>query len=99
MKERLFRAHFVEGRHVGRAEELADLAAEIGLDREDVVRALTAREFLPAVDADKAQARELGIQGVPFFVIDGKYGISGAQDASAFAAALRQAKDEKDAAA
>ncbi|MCC6270470.1 MAG: DsbA family oxidoreductase [Microbacteriaceae bacterium] len=99
MKERLFRAHFVEGRHVGRAGDLADLAAEIGLDREDALRALTAREFLPAVDADKAQAREYGIQGVPFFVIDGKYGISGAQDASVFAAALRQAKDEKDAAA
>ncbi len=99
MKERLLRAYFIEGRHVGRVEDLADLAADIGLDREDALRALTAREFLPGVDADKAQAREYGIQGVPFFVIDGKYGISGAQDASTFAAALRQAKDENEAAA
>lgn len=95
MKERLMRAHFVEGRHVGRAEDLADLAAEIGLDREDALRALTEREFLPAVDADKAQAREYGIQGVPFFVIDGKYGISGAQDPTVFTMALQEAKDGK----
>ena len=95
MKERLLRAYFIEGRHVGRVESLADLAAEIGLDREDALRALTSREFLPAVDTDKAQAREYGIQGVPFFVIDGKYGISGAQDPAAFVAALQQAKDDK----
>ena len=95
MKERLLSAYFVEGRHVGRVEDLADLAQEIGLDRDDVVRALTAREFLPSVDADKAQAREYGIQGVPFFVIDGKYGISGAQDPAAFAGALRQASSDK----
>lgn len=95
MKERLMRAYFVEGRHVGRAEDLADLAAEIGLDRGDALRALTAREYLPAVDADKAQAVEYGIQGVPFFVIDGKYGISGAQDPTVFTMALQQAKDGK----
>ncbi len=95
MKERLLRAYFIEGRHVGRVEELADLAAEIGLDRNDALRALKSREFLAAVDADKSQAREYGIQGVPFFVINGKYGISGAQDADTFAAALRQAKDER----
>lgn len=98
MKERLLRAFFVEGRHVGRIDDLADLAAEIGLDREDALRAVTEREFLPAVDADKAQAIEYGIQGVPFFVIDGKYGISGAQDPTAFAMALKQAKDGRGAA-
>ena len=98
MKERLLRAFFIEGRHVGRIESLADLAAEIGLDREDALRALTSREFLPAVDADKAQATEYGIQGVPFFVIEGKYGISGAQDPAVFVEALQQVKDEKSAA-
>ena len=98
MKERLLRAFFIEGRHVGRIESLADLAAEIGLDREDALRALTSREFLPAVDADKAQATEYGIQVVPFFVIEGKYGISGAQDPAVFVEALQQVKDEKSAA-
>lgn len=95
MKERLMRAFFVEGRHVGRIDDLVDLAAEIGLDREDTRRALTSREFVPAVDADKAQARQYGIQGVPFFVIDGKYGLSGAQDPAAFVEALQQAKNDR----
>ena len=93
MKERLLRAYFVEGKHVGRIDDLANLAADIGLDRADVVRSLTEEEFLADVRADESLAREYGIQGVPFFVIDGKYGISGAQDAATFAAALQQAKE------
>ncbi|MCU1505079.1 MAG: disulfide bond formation protein DsbA [Microbacteriaceae bacterium] len=95
MKERLLKAYFVDGRHVGRIEDLADLAAEIGLDRADVVRALSENEYLADVKADVALATEYGIQGVPFFVIDGKYGISGAQDAQTFADALTQVRDEK----
>ncbi|WP_104099987.1 DsbA family protein [Cryobacterium sp. M96] len=95
MKERLLKAYFVDGRHVGRIADLADLAAEIGLDRDDVIRALTAHDFLADVKADVAQASAYGIQGVPFFVIDGKYGISGAQDPDTFAQALRQAHTEK----
>ena len=96
MKERLLKAYFVDGRHVGRIEDLADLAAEIGLDRADVVRALTAHDYLADVKADVAQANAYGIQGVPFFVIDGKYGISGAQEPEAFAGALRQAQADQD---
>ena len=82
-------------RSVGRIEDLADLAATVGLDRADVVRSLTENEYLAAVKADVAQATEYGIQGVPFFVIDGKYGISGAQDPDTFAQALRQVRSEK----
>ncbi len=96
MKERLLKAYFVDGRHVGRIEDLADLAAEIGLDRADVVRALTEETFLADVKADVAQAIEYGIQGVPFFVIDGKYGVSGAQDAATFANVLEQARTERE---
>ena len=99
MKERLLKAYFEEGRHVGRIPELADLAAEIGLDREDVVRSLTAGEYLDAVRADVALAGELGIRGVPFFVLDGRYGISGAQEPATFAGALQQVVDERSAVA
>jgi predicted DsbA family dithiol-disulfide isomerase len=95
MKEALLKVYFVDGGHVGRIEDLATLAAGIGLDRADVVRALTAHEFLADVKADVAQAAAYGIQGVPFFVIDGKFGISGAQDPDTFAQALRQALTEK----
>jgi predicted DsbA family dithiol-disulfide isomerase len=94
MKESLLKAYFVDGGHVGRIEDLADLAAGVGLDRADVVRSLTENQYLSAVKADVAQATEYGIQGVPFFVIAGKYGISGAQEPDAFAAALRQVRDE-----
>lgn len=91
MSERLFRAYFEEGRHVGRIDDLADLAAEIGLDRDEAVAALTSGEFLPAVDADKAQAVAYGITGVPFFVIDGRLGVSGAQDPSVLVEVLQKA--------
>ena len=92
--ERLLKAYFVEGKHVGRNEDLADLGAELGLDRADIIRSLTAKEYLPAVRADQAKAIEYGINGVPFFVLDGKYGVSGAQDPTVFAQALGQVWSE-----
>ena len=99
MKERLLKAYFEEGHHVGRIEDLAQLAVEVGFDRADVIRALTEETYLSAVKADQAQAIEYGIQGVPFFVIDGKYGVSGAQEAATFAQVLQQVRDEKPATA
>ncbi|WP_210481082.1 DsbA family protein [Naasia sp. SYSU D00948] len=99
MKERLLRAYFVEGRHVGRVEDLGDLAAELGFDRADVVRSLETDDYLGAVRADQAQAAAYGIHGVPFFVLDGKYGVSGAQDPAVFASALAQVAGEKEVAA
>jgi predicted DsbA family dithiol-disulfide isomerase len=93
--ERLLKAYFVDGRQVGRIEDLADLGAEIGLDRDDIVRSLTADEYLADVRADQQQAIAYGIQGVPFFVVDGKYGVSGAQDAATFVQVLRQVADER----
>ena len=95
MKERLLKAYFVDGRHVGRVQDLADLAAEIGLDRDGVVRALESGQFLADVKADVALAQRYGIQGVPFFVIDEKYGVSGAQDATAFLGVLEQVRAER----
>ena len=91
MKERLLSAYFEEGRHVGRVDDLADLAEEIGLDRSEVVEALKSEQFVSDVQADKDQAIAYGISGVPFFVIDGKFGISGAQDPSVFVEVLQKA--------
>jgi predicted DsbA family dithiol-disulfide isomerase len=95
MKERLMKAYFEEGRHVGRIPDLADLAAELGFDRDDVVRSLTAGEHLADVRADVALAGELGIRAVPFFVFDGKYGVSGAQEPATFVGALAQVAAER----
>jgi predicted DsbA family dithiol-disulfide isomerase len=93
--ERLLRAYFIEGRHVGRDEDLADLAAEVGLDREDVLRSLRSNEFLDDVRADQDQAVRFGIQGVPFYVVDGKYGVSGAQSPETFAQVLAKVTEER----
>ncbi len=95
MTERLMSAYFTEARHVGRIDDLVELAAEAGLDREAARDALESGRYLEAVRADQAQAQAYGIQGVPFFVIDGKYGVSGAQPAEAFAQIARQVWSER----
>lgn len=95
MVERLFRAYFTDGLHVGELEVLAGLAAEIGLDRAEALAALQSGEFDTAVEADIRQARQFGIQGVPFFVFNNKYAVSGAQPVEAFLQALDKAWGDK----
>jgi predicted DsbA family dithiol-disulfide isomerase len=97
LKERLLAAYFVEGRHVGRIEDLADLAAEVGIDRDEAVAALTDHRYLGDVKADVAQAAAYGINGVPFFVFDDRYGVSGAQESSTFLQVLEQVAAEVEA--
>ena len=94
MKERIMSAHFVEALHVGRIEVLAQLAAEIGLDRGEVTSVLRSGKYASAVDADIAKAKSFGIQGVPFFVIQNKYGIEGAQNADRFVHAFETVQAE-----
>ena len=98
LAERLFSAYFVEGGHVGRVESLADLAASVGLDRDAALAAMASGEYVAAVREDQRTAAEYGINGVPFFVIDGRYGVSGAQDATTFAQVLEQVWAERSAA-
>jgi predicted DsbA family dithiol-disulfide isomerase len=90
LTERLLSAYFLEGKHVGKVADLAALGAEVGLDADALAAALESHEFLGAVREDQQTAAEYGINGVPFFVIDGKYGVSGAQPAEAFAQIARQ---------
>ncbi|MCP2014184.1 putative DsbA family dithiol-disulfide isomerase [Deinococcus sp. HSC-46F16] len=90
MKERLLRAYFTEGEFLGDPEVLVRLAAEVGLDAEEVRAALASGEYAGAVRQDEAQARALGIGGVPFFVLGGKYGVSGAQSPEVLRSALAQ---------
>lgn len=97
--ERLMSAYFGEGRHLGKEDELVDLAADAGLDPEEARDALRSGRFLDAVRADQAQAVTYGIQGVPFFVIDEKYGVSGAQPAEAFTQIVQQVWAERRASA
>ena len=90
-KERLLRAHFTEGADLSDPDTLVALLSEIGVDPDRVRSVLAGDEYAKAVRDDIQQARILGATGVPFFVIDRKYGISGAQPAEAFLHALRTA--------
>lgn len=98
LKERLLAAYFEQGRHVGRVEELVDLGTDVGLDADEIRASLADHRYLPAVKADVAQAGAYGIRGVPFYVIDGALGVSGAQSPETFVAALAQARAARDAA-
>ena len=91
LKERLLRAYFTEGRKLGDHEELADLAAEVGLDRKAAADVLAGDDYAEAVDEDLALGRGFGASGVPFFVFDRKYGISGAQETAVFTGVLDRA--------
>jgi predicted DsbA family dithiol-disulfide isomerase len=90
-KERLLRAHFTEGADLSDPDVLAGLLGEVGVDQGRARAVLASREYAEAVRDDFEEAERLGANGVPFFVIDRKYGISGAQPAEAFLHALRTA--------
>lgn len=89
--ERLFRAYFSEGRSVFDPASLVTLGAEVGLDEAALRQALIDGTYADSVDADLAVARDIGISGVPFFVFDMKFAVSGAQRAEVFEQALLQA--------
>ncbi len=91
VKERLLLGYFTEGAAVGDRETLVRLAAEAGLDQAQVAEALEQQTFAAAVRADESEAHALGISGVPFFVIDRKYGVSGAQPAEQLVQVLERA--------
>jgi predicted DsbA family dithiol-disulfide isomerase len=89
--ERFFRAYFTEQRSLFDRASLATLALDVGLNPDDVQRVLDGKEYSDAVDADSSQAHALGVTGVPFFVFDGRLGVSGAQAVEVFADALTRA--------
>ncbi|WP_194775802.1 DsbA family oxidoreductase [Pararhodonellum marinum] len=91
MEERLFKAYFTEGVNIADFKELSRLASEIGLNQNQVDQALIKNDFREAVLEEVKEAGQLGISGVPFFVFDRKYGISGAQPVEAFEKTLQVA--------
>lgn len=90
MKERLLSAYLSEGELISDLDTLVRLAQEVGLDAGEARTALEAGRYADAVRQDEAQAHALGISGVPFFVLGGKYGVSGAQSAEVLRSALDQ---------
>lgn len=90
LEERLFKAYFSEGAALGDSETLVKLASEVGLDADEARRVLESSAYAEEVRADGQRARALGIGGVPFFVLEEKYAVSGAQPTEVFSAALAQ---------
>ncbi|MDQ3370962.1 MAG: DsbA family oxidoreductase [Myxococcota bacterium] len=94
VKERFLRAYLEEGAAIGDRDVLVKLAHDAGLDEPEAAEVLATDRYAAEVRADEAQAREYGISGVPFFVIGGRLGVSGAQPTDVLAAAIAQGWQE-----
>ena len=97
-KERLMAAAFTEGEPIGDPATLIRLAGEVGLDAAKVAEVLDSDAYADAVRADEADARALGISGVPCFTVDRRIGVSGAQPAEVLARLLEQGRQATEAA-
>lgn len=93
-EEALFKAHFTEGKNIDDKQTLEEIGVSIGLDAKSVRSVLDSDRYSEEVRQDEAQAQKLGISGVPFFVLNHKYGISGAQAPEIFLQGLNQAWKE-----
>jgi predicted DsbA family dithiol-disulfide isomerase len=90
MKERLMRAYFTEGEPVGDRDVLVRLAIDVGIEAAEARTVLEGEAYADAVHADEGLAARIGIRGVPFFVLDRRFGVSGAQPAELLLEALEK---------
>jgi len=93
-EESLFKAYFTDGKDMSNHQTLLQLGLEIGLNEKEIVSALNSTEFDSKVNADISEGSRIGVKGVPFFVFDKKYVVSGAQPVDAFLNALKQSYSE-----
>ncbi len=94
LTDRLMKAYFTDGYNLADMETLVKLAVEVGLDENSARKVLHENQFTQDVRSEINEAKRIGVQGVPFFVVNRKYGISGAQQEAYFLAALNQIWDE-----
>lgn len=95
IEELLFEAYFSFGKNIADHAELLSIGMKAGLDKIAIDRMLSSDQYADKVERDIYEARQLGIQGVPFFAFNNKYAVSGAQPAETFLAALNQAWSDK----
>jgi predicted DsbA family dithiol-disulfide isomerase len=93
-KELIFKAHFLESKNIDDVPTLIEIGAAVGLDAERVKEVLLSDEYEQAVKYDIYEAQQLGVRGVPFFVFNNKFGISGAQPLEVFLETLEKASKE-----
>lgn len=94
LEERLFRAFFTEGKNIADLAVLTRLGKEVGLDEKELQTAFTDDKYAYMVKQDIAEAQQIGVRGVPFFVFDRKYAVSGAQPPKAFLENLEKSFSE-----
>jgi len=93
-EEALFRAHFMDGKDIADKATLSAIGQELGLTAESIERLFSSNDYAEAVQYDLYESRQIGIRGVPYFVFDRKYALSGAQPVETFTAALSQSYNE-----
>lgn len=93
MEELIFKAYFTEGKDVADHETLVSLGKQAGLDETEIRDMLASDKYADAVRNDISEAQQIGVRGVPFFVLDRKYAVSGAQAEEAFIGALEKSWD------
>lgn len=93
--ESLLHSHFIEGKRIGQDDVLLEIAEKVGLEREEVAKVLADDGYKNEVEADIQEGLQLGVRGVPFFVLNRKYGISGAQPQEVFEDTLRKVAEEE----
>lgn len=94
-EERLFAAYFVEGKNIGDHQVLIELGNELGLEDREVMEMLHSGAYGDAVKKDVKEAQNLNIRGVPYFIFNRKYGLSGAQPVNVFLEVLQKADEEE----
>lgn len=95
IEEALFKAYFMEGKNIDSKTELIEIAVSIGLNAAEAEKVLDEKQFSEQVEFDAYEAQQIGVRGVPFFVFNRKYGISGAQPLEVFTRTLDQAYTEE----
>lgn len=95
IKEALFEAQFTEGKNIDDRQTLLDIAAGFGLDKTETEEVLDSEKFAYQVKQDEMAAKNIGVQGVPFFVFNKKYAVSGAQSAETFLEVLEKSWEER----
>ena len=95
MKERLFAAYYTQGKNIGDLETLIELGTEVGLDATEIRTTLESNLYANEVEQDQMVAQQIGATGVPFFVFDNKYAVSGAQPTEVFKQVLDKIKEEQ----
>ena len=95
VEEKVFSAYFIECKHIGDKETLKNISKEIGLNAEETDKVLAGEDYSYEVRTDEDEAQHIGVSGVPFFIFNRKYAISGAQPVHLFSEVLQKVWDEE----